>query len=71
MNNTAMEQDSIMHWGRNIQSHSLFAIWWADDISRRGSMKDDNQDIPAHDVDTEGRIQLTRHSEYVAESSVS
>jgi len=34
-------------------------------------MKDDNQDIPAHDVDTEGRIQLTRHSEYVAESSVS
>ena len=34
-------------------------------------MKDDNQDIPAHDVDTKGRIELTCHSEHVGESSVS
>jgi len=34
-------------------------------------MKDDNQDIPAHEVDTKGRIVPTRHTERIAESSVS
>ena len=60
-----------MHWGRNIQSHSLFTIWSVDHISRRGSMKDDNEDIPAHEVDTTGRIVPTCYTERIAESSVS
>jgi len=34
-------------------------------------MKDDNEDILGHEVDTEGRIALDHHSEHVAESSVS
>ena len=33
-------------------------------------MKDDHEDISAHEVDTEGRIQLTHHFEHVAETSV-
>ena len=60
-----------MHLGRNIQSHSLFTIWSVDHISRQGSMKDGDADIPGHDVDTKGRTEPTRHFEHVAESSVS
>ena len=60
-----------MHWGRNIQSHSLFTIWSVDDVSRRESMKDDNEDIPAHEVDTKGSIQLDHHCEDVRSLSVS
>jgi hypothetical protein len=33
-------------------------------------MKDDNEDILGHDVDTEGRIELTSHNEYVRSHSV-
>jgi hypothetical protein len=33
-------------------------------------MKDDNDDIPAHEVDTKGRIELDHHCEHVTVSSV-
>jgi hypothetical protein len=60
-----------MHSGRNIQSHSLFAIWSVDHISRRGSMKDGKEDIIGPEVDTKGTIALDHHSEHVTKSSVS
>jgi len=34
-------------------------------------MKDDNEEILGHEVDTTGRIEPTHYFEYVAESSVS